>query len=612
MRKVTEARGASRDDRPRFPRILGVAVALAVCAACSSPPVDERAPAVVSSRGQLAESDWASAPADGPSFTRAPASARERGTHEIVLRGDAGAENPFETEATVTFVPPSGPSHLLTVDAFYDGGDTWRARVYVTEEGAWTWTASSAVDPVLDGQNGHFEAIASELPGLLGKDSANPRSWITADGRPFVNVGDTAYRLFHGTEAPAWRAFVRDSVVRGASSLRVASLGGWGGTAGVDEDDNNAWVWNDPWVGGAPPDYTRFDLSKFQETDARLVWIANEYPRVALQMILFSLKGYGSEATGEWWGRLPESVRTATMRYMIARWSAFPEIFWLVVNDLHCGERFPANRAFVREVGRFFATHEPWPHLISTGPERGGGFPFGPEDLDWVGYVHLEDRDAVGADSITDYGLDRLPVHVYLGEDIYEQDHERYDDPRFFFRWLQWSWLLSAGSANYCGRWGVIHPYTRTGRTDLTWRGASGQDFTGIPLVGMDAFPFIGRYFRERGIDLADFVPDDGRAADAAGRTGKLRPKLVRRGEDEFLIYHPNADESGYRAVPSDGRATLRIDLSPARGRFESEWYRPLDGLAVAGRSVEGGGVRELASPWPGQDVVLRLVAASR
>lgn len=65
------------------------------------------------------------------------------GVHEIVLTDDGSAANPFDTVATVTFVPPSGEKNAKVVHAFFDGGNTWRARVYVSETGTWTWTLTA-------------------------------------------------------------------------------------------------------------------------------------------------------------------------------------------------------------------------------------------------------------------------------------------------------------------------------------------------------------------------------------------------------------------------------------------------------------------------------------
>jgi hypothetical protein len=82
----------------------------------------------------------------------------------------------------------------------------------------------------------------------------------------------------------------------------------------------------------------------------------------------------------------------------------------------------------------------------------------------------------------------------------------------------------------------------------------------------------------------------------------------MRRGFDEFLVYHPNAaaDGQGARAIP-DKPARLTIDLTRAQGSFLVEWYRPHDGLGATARKVRGGAVSEFTAPWPEGDAVLRL-----
>jgi len=87
-------------------------------------------------------------------FTRGAATAQKFGVHEIVLTGNGSVTNPFDTDATVTFTPPSGAAQAKTVKAFYDGGKTWRARVYVTESGSWQWTSSSSADAGLTAKRG--------------------------------------------------------------------------------------------------------------------------------------------------------------------------------------------------------------------------------------------------------------------------------------------------------------------------------------------------------------------------------------------------------------------------------------------------------------------------
>ena len=83
----------------------------------------------------------------------------------------------------------------------------------------------------------------------------------------------------------------------------------------------------------------------------------------------------------------------------------------------------------------------------------------------------------------------------------------------------------------------------------------------------------------------------------------------MRRGMDEFLVYHPNAaaDKKDARCR-ADRTPRLRLNLSTAKGTFKVEWYRPKDGVALDDDTVKGGSYQDLVSPWEGVDVVLRLV----
>ena len=548
------------------------------------------------------------ATAYGDNYTGGVRNAKKFGVHEIVLTGNGSVPNPFDTVATVTFTPPSGPALAVIVRAFFDGGDTWRARVYVTEVGTWHWTSFSLPDRGLHGKSGSFKAENSNLRGMLRKHPSNPRAWVTDDGRGFVPLSDTAWYLLHGQES-LWQQYVRDDVAKG---INVIGPVGALGSPFADPDHWGAGhsTGNNPWPGGASPeykDYKRYDLAKFQEAERRIIWIYDNYPDLYIRSLLF-----GTEMQARWAGLLP-SVRRNTLDYMIARWSAFPTLFWLVSDDQDVTRQ--DTLSFNREVGRYFAAHQPWKHLMSTQPNRWKGFPFtAPGDLEWVGYIILQDSNAPGADQIRKYKLDGIPLHVMLGEDHYEQDFwgppSGYSDPRFYTRWSFWSWILSGGSYTYGSRWGVIHPYSQTGRSDLVWIGpVTKTNFTGYALTGLDSVPYILSYFRDRKIDLGFFQPDD-RLVIGFGRPpgGSWHPDLMRRGNDEFLVYHPNAASVAKMASVDKARtASMKLDLRSVPGTFHVEWYRPLDGISSGNGTVEGGAVREFVSPWQGYDVLLRL-----
>jgi len=378
-----------------------------------------------------------SSPLMAQSFTTG-ANAVTFGTHEISLTGNASVSNPFDIVATVTFTPPSG--HLVTVRAFYDGGNSWRARVYVTEAGVWSWTSSSSspTDTSLSGGSGTFAAQSSNLPGILKKDALNPKEWRTDSGKWFVPITHVSSMLFNSTNPDSnqyWRQFVQDDVTRG---INVISPGG------------NI----DPWQSIPSFDFTRYNLSMFQIAESRLIWIFNNYPEVYVQSLLF-----GTEQQFSWSG-YPQSVRNNTMDYMIARWSAFPNVYWLISQNQETTLNATLN--FNREVGQYFEDHEPWKHLLSTEFHGSEGFPLtAPDDSVWLDYISLQDYDGPGASQIQNSNPGNMPFQIQLGEDVYEQSSRTYTDPRFYFRWRMWSWILAGGTYKYGGRTqlhGLDHP----------------------------------------------------------------------------------------------------------------------------------------------------------
>lgn len=552
---------------------------------------------------------FAAGDARAANFTGGASPAKLFGTHEIVLTGDGSAANPFHTVVTVRFTAPSGKQ--TTVNAFYDGGDTWRARAYVTEVGRWRWASASAADPKLNNNTGSFTSSRSALRGMLRPHKQNPRQWMTDDGRWFVNLNDTSYKLFNKDEA-RWQAYVDDIVAMGMTSVRAGTLGGvsWG-----KESSLTNWAWDGD-------DKARYDLQKFRTTDERLRWMLDHHPHVQVQMILFGLAG-GNAEPGKVWSELPPKVRADTMRYMIARWAAYPQVFWLVVNDMF--SESIENQEFAREVGRYFAANDPYRHLLSAGVNRtrrtpNTPFPFiTPGDLKWVSYIHIETAYDLSADWLERFAA--IPLHVFCGEDYYEQEYRaglRPLNPRYFYRRLFWSWLLAGGSSNYGSRWRSIHPYKQTGSIPepniSTQQNVPGDPAVNGQLVGLDSIPHITRFFDDRKIELWRFTPDDAVVNDLNGDVKASRPKATRRGVTEYLVYHPNAKSSGREAaVDPDGIPRFQVNLSAAaRADFAVEWLRVDDGLTAKGEAVRGGSSREFIAPWQGQDVVLYLKARRR
>src|SRR5262245_31167301 len=160
-------------------------------------------------------------------FTFGDGAATKYGVHEVVLTGNGSVANLFDTVAMVRFTPPSGAANTKTVWAFYDGDNTWRARVYLSETGEWNWSSTCDTDPGLSGKSGTFRCLDSKLRGRLLPHPMNSRHWFTENGRWFLNLNDTAYFLLcaHDGNGDAVSdddalQYVRDDVARGITSVR--------------------------------------------------------------------------------------------------------------------------------------------------------------------------------------------------------------------------------------------------------------------------------------------------------------------------------------------------------------------------------------------------------
>jgi hypothetical protein len=119
-------------------------------------------------------------------FTSAGSGAVKFGVHEVQLTGSDVSRNPFDQVVTVTFTPPSGEPNAKAVHAFFDGNNTWKARVYVSETGSWRWTSRCDNDAMLDAKSGTFEASDSSLPGRLLVHPQEPAA-VDDGKRPLVS-----------------------------------------------------------------------------------------------------------------------------------------------------------------------------------------------------------------------------------------------------------------------------------------------------------------------------------------------------------------------------------------------------------------------------------------
>ena len=315
-------------------------------------------------------------------FTRGTETAQKFGVHEISLTGDGTVLNPFDTPCQITFTLPTGST--TTVNAFYDGGNTWRARCYVREAGSYSWISVSSKDSGLDNNSGSFSAVDSDLRGKLKNHPNDSKALATDDGKWFLNIGDTPYYLFHDDHSK-WQEFIRDSWDKGITLLRASMLGSLKDWDRLFDNDN----------------HNKLDIGNFQTNDTRLLWMLDNYPDMYVEFIIFGKCNTGWAGDETLWHNLSSTQHSRILRYVVARYAAFPEIIWEVVNDYKYSSTNPNNVAMANEVGNYLMNNDPWSHLITTGGIRGADFYFA--NAEWATLFHLETLDALPADQVQDY-----------------------------------------------------------------------------------------------------------------------------------------------------------------------------------------------------------------
>lgn len=108
------------------------------------------------------------------------------GTYEIEFQESNISGNRFIQFVSLSFTKGS---RTLTIDGFYDGGNTWRARFMPDESGTWTYTWS------FNGSSGSGSFSCSSTPvyaqayGHVRMDANNQRYMVYGNGKPYYAVG---------------------------------------------------------------------------------------------------------------------------------------------------------------------------------------------------------------------------------------------------------------------------------------------------------------------------------------------------------------------------------------------------------------------------------------
>ena len=282
--------------------------------------------------------------------TRAATAVRPWDVFEVELTAAADTTALPENSPPVARVIFRNGSAAITVAAFWDGGQTWRARFAPPAAGEWSYRTESA-DPGLNGRTGGFRCEAwSE-----DEKRANParRGFVRAapgrhyfeysDGTPFLWIGDTWWNWSKkGIRFETFRKLADDRAAKGFSVGQLF-FPGKGGLL-----DNT----------GTRPDFEQIRnveaMIAYANSRGITVWIHPWWSGRDLS------RRAGAALVRRWW------------RYCIDRLGAY-NVIWTLAGEYNMDDYGGMGLEFWKDLGAMIRREDPWTRLIGAHPTPPGG-----------------------------------------------------------------------------------------------------------------------------------------------------------------------------------------------------------------------------------------------
>ena len=506
---------------------------------------------------------------------------------EVALEAGRAHGNPlWDVRVEVAFTSPSGD--VRAVEAFWDGGRTWRARFCPDEVGSWKWCSecSDETDAGLHGKEGGFRCVEYEDGNPLYAHgpvrlSESRRHFVHADGTPFFWLADTAWNGGLRSTDEDWERYLQARAAQGFTAVQFVCTQWRGGSS--DRLGETAFE---------SPDHVRVNPGFFQRLDAKVA-AANQHGLTAAPVMLWTI---GETDPGQ---LLSEESAVRLCRYMVARWGAHHVIWFLGGDGNYKGERAERWKRTGRAVfgdrhDRLVTMHpcgqtwvapefrgEPWFDFIGYQSGHGDS----PQHLRWLAMgPPAQDWDAEPV----------LPIANL--EPNYETHISYHTKTRFTDREVRraayWSLLVSPPAGvtfghNAIWNWGE-EPQLPEGHEGL---GMVGPWHSGLDTPGIRSMTLLRTFFGS--LPWTELRPAPQILADQPGT------------EAPHLFVSAAATEDRAVAVvylPEGGAVAL--DTSGLRAPASARWWDPRKGEYHDGGPLAAG-VQEWVAPDEGDWVLL-------
>lgn len=236
----------------------------------------------------------------------------------------------------------------VVVPGFWDGGRRYAVRFAPERDGGWQWSSESDA-PGLAAKRGSFDVAGAVGHGPVRV--AHTFHFAHADGTPFRPVGATAYNWLHQDE-PLFSETPGALAAAGFDKFRFMVFPQAGGfiehvpvLLPFEKYPDGGW------------DVSRPVVAFFQRLDDAVRTLGAH--GIQADVLLFNAYDGGRFGLDA----LTEEQDAAYLRYVTARLSAFPNVWWSLCNEFDILEDRPAQRW--DRMGALLAAEDPHDHLRS-------------------------------------------------------------------------------------------------------------------------------------------------------------------------------------------------------------------------------------------------------
>jgi hypothetical protein len=261
---------------------------------------------------------------------------------EREFRSSVSYQNPLnEVNVAVVFTSPSGQS--VTVDAFWDGGRSWKVRFSPKEVGKWLYTVvcSDQKNRGLEGQSGSFVCTAARNRDRFSKHgpvqvSGDGRFLLHQDGTPFFWLADTAWNGALMSTPAEWETYLQTRTEQGFTAVQWVTTQ-WRAAPNGNRQGQKAF---------SGRERIQVNPAFFRELD-RKVEAANRAGLLNVPVLLWAI-GSGTNPRVNPGFDLPEDQAILLAKYMVARWGA-NDVVWILGGD---GDYRGKNAERWQRIGR--------------------------------------------------------------------------------------------------------------------------------------------------------------------------------------------------------------------------------------------------------------------